>query len=354
MHSKPKVGILTFHRCINYGSYWQARCLTEGVRRLGFDAVLLDHRSPDVDRAEWRCALNPIVGTDLPHDRELYARKTRRFFEAFDALPLSAPFPLDDPRVIEDVDLVVIGSDEVWNLQHPWFGGRQLFYGEGLAARLVSYAASFGNHNASDGLPPPWSDLLQNFTAISVRDHNSLELVAGHYPGEPELVLDPCLQFADLIETSGADEPEPYAVVYGHGFPEWFARDIRAWSDRHGIELLSVGYRNAWAHGQRIDAGPAEFAALIAGASAVVTNFFHGCVFSIVNRKPFVCTSSAYRHNKVRDLLGLLHATERLLVEGDVPAPLDRLLGQPAACETDNVISDMRRSSARYLEHALH
>ena len=47
-----RIGVLTFHRCINYGSYWQARCLTEGLRRRGHDAGLLDHRSARVNRAE--------------------------------------------------------------------------------------------------------------------------------------------------------------------------------------------------------------------------------------------------------------------------------------------------------------
>ncbi len=32
MASPLRVGVLTFHRCINYGSYWQARCLVEGLR----------------------------------------------------------------------------------------------------------------------------------------------------------------------------------------------------------------------------------------------------------------------------------------------------------------------------------
>src|SRR5437867_7124074 len=48
-----KVGVLTFHHCINYGSYWQARCLVEGLRARGHDAVILDHRSRRADAAEW-------------------------------------------------------------------------------------------------------------------------------------------------------------------------------------------------------------------------------------------------------------------------------------------------------------
>ena len=52
-----KIGVLTFHKCINYGSYWQARCLVEALRRRGHDAELLDHDCGCVRRAE--VALRP-------------------------------------------------------------------------------------------------------------------------------------------------------------------------------------------------------------------------------------------------------------------------------------------------------
>ena len=63
--SPAKIGVLTFHRCINYGSYWQARCLVEGLRARGLDAVLLDHDSPRANRAEWRCAFQPMLSQSL-------------------------------------------------------------------------------------------------------------------------------------------------------------------------------------------------------------------------------------------------------------------------------------------------
>jgi hypothetical protein len=54
MARAQRIGVLTFHRCINYGSYWQARCLVEGLRERGHDAVLLDHNSACTNVAEWR------------------------------------------------------------------------------------------------------------------------------------------------------------------------------------------------------------------------------------------------------------------------------------------------------------
>src|SRR3954469_11840111 len=92
-----RVGVLTFHRCINYGSYWQARCLVEGLRARGHDAVLLDHQSPRVNRAEWRCALRPDPRSGVNTYGAEYRAKARRFFAAFDELPQSEPFPLEAP-----------------------------------------------------------------------------------------------------------------------------------------------------------------------------------------------------------------------------------------------------------------
>src|SRR3546814_8753818 len=213
--SRPrKIGVLTFHRCINYGSYWQASWLFEVRRHLGHYSVLLDHAAPLVNRAEWTCALRPLLPTPTPKtDYPLYASKTRQFLKAFTSLPRSDRFALDNPHGLDGYDLVVIGSDEVWNLRHPWYGGYPIFYGSGLRTeKLVSYAASFGNHNASDGLDSDWADKLRNFAGISVRDENSRQLIRDALGQEPELVLDPCLQFPAEIQTprSGSERSEEH------------------------------------------------------------------------------------------------------------------------------------------------
>lgn len=227
----PKIGVLTFHRCINYGSYWQARSLVEGLRDMGYEAVLLDHYSAAVNRREWRCALNPQPSSRSPSgDRPRYAAKARRFFEAFEALPQSAPFDLDDPRALEDLDIVVVGSDEVWNLRHPWYGGHPAFFGFGIkAGRLISYAASFGSQRAAEGLPPFWADALSNFALISVRDANSARIIREALGEDPEIVLDPCLQFPRAVEARERVAGErPYVAVYGHSFPGWLSGAVRS------------------------------------------------------------------------------------------------------------------------------
>jgi hypothetical protein len=355
MAAPRKIGVLTFHRCINYGSYWQARCLVEALRAMGHDAVLLDYDSPVINRREWRCALQPQLPSKGPsEDVARYALKTRQFFEAFDRLPRSKRFSLDDPSSFDGLDRIIVGSDEVWNLRHPWYGGCPLFYGTGLGTgRLVSYAASFGNFDAAHGLPAQLSEALASFTRISVRDRNSATIVRDALGFKPEIVLDPCLQFPPATEPEDAAAAHPYVAVYGHSFPSWFANIVRNWAVPLKYRLVSIGYRNDWADEQRIAAGPQAFAGLMAGALAVVTNFFHGCVFSLLNAKPFACVSSVYRANKLRDLMRLLSANDHLIDESSMASSVAGLLGNPLDERISRRIAVLRRRSDEYIREAI-
>lgn len=346
-----QVGVLTFHRCINYGSYWQARCLVEGIAARGHDAVLLDHRSRAVTSQEWRYAFQPLLPDRSGRaDIAAYGRKLRRFLRAFAALPMSAPFDLDDPADMPGMDLVVIGSDEVLNLSHPWYGGKRLFWGEGVnAPRVVTYAASSGNMDADGGLAPDWRGRLRRLDAISVRDGNTCAVVRAATGQRPAMVLDPVLQFPPQVQA--ADEPAPYLLVYGHHIPDWFAARVRDAARRRGWRTISVGYRNDWADEQRLDAGPLDFAALVAGASAVATTYFHGCVFALANGKPFVAAPSFYRWNKLRDLIALLDAHRHLTFEDRPASEVDAALDTPP--QVGARLAGLRTQSDAYLDRVL-
>ncbi len=349
-----KVGVLTFHRCINYGSYWQARQLVEGLRGLGHEAVLLDHDSPHIRWTEWRCAFQPQLPIRSPRgDLPRFATKVRRFLDAFDRLPQSHRFPLDQPEQAGGYDAVVVGSDEVWNFRHPWYGYKPIFFGERLdAGRLVSYAASFGNHDAHQGIDPHWAAKIARFDALSVRDDNSRTLVRESRAGDPALVLDPCLQFPP-DRPAATDTGTPYVALYGHGFPDWFVEQLRTWATAQRRRIVSIGYRNDWADEQRLEAGPDEFTACIAGADAVATNFFHGCVFALLYDRPFVVAPSDYRSNKVRDLVRLLAAGRHMVTEQTDQRHYAELLAEPLDPVIGRRIGEMRQQSHAWLAAAL-
>ena len=347
---------MTFHRCINYGSYWQARCLAEGLAARGHAVEILDHDSARVNAVEWRCALQPTLPTAVPAaDVPQYRQKVLRFWELFRGLPLSHRFALEQPEALGAYDLVVVGSDEVWNLAHPWFGYCPLFYGEGLPARrLVSYAASFGNHDATLGLDPAWAAKLRHFDLISVRDENSQTLVEQALGVRPELVLDPCLQFPVVPDPRPNERQQrPCVAVYGHNFTAAFAREVRRWAAGRGLPLVSIGYRNDWADEQWLTADPHDFAHFMAQASAVATNFFHGCVFALRNARPFACETTPYRRFKLQGLMRKIGGEGYLLPEGAPAAAYAACLGQPLDPAITQRLADLRRTSSAFLDRAL-
>ena len=352
---KKKLGILTFHKCINYGSYWQARCLAEGLKARGHDVELLDHDCKCIRRAEVRCALQPALPERTPrHQLKHYAEKTRRFVRVIAQLPLSKRFSLHEPEGAGEYDAIVVGSDEVWNFRHPWYGSKPIFFGDGLKAeQLVSYAASFGNHRAWDGIHDEWAARLGRFSAISVRDENSWHLVRNGTSREAQVVLDPCLQFPQAIPTQPVRGSSGYALVYGHLFPDWLKHKARSWANRRELKLISVGYSNDFADEQRIAADPHEFARLMSRAQAVITNFFHGCVFALLNGKPWASAPSDYRSIKIPDLAAALGAQHRLVDEHTPDAELADLLGTPVIADVTDNIEQARARSNAYLDAAL-
>ncbi|HYG75275.1 MAG TPA: hypothetical protein VEK08_09765 [Planctomycetota bacterium] len=110
-----------------------------------------------------------------------------------------------------------------------------------------------------------WAEKLRTFESISVRDLNSQLLVKAATGVEPEIVLDPCLQFSTGPANSCSDNAERrFIAVYGHNFSTVFAREVRRYAERRRFPLISIGYRNDWADEQWITADRNEFATFIA------------------------------------------------------------------------------------------
>ena len=347
-----KIGVLTFHRCVNYGAYWQARYLVEHLRELGHEVQLLDHVSGRSICAEWPRLMRPT----RPAPRFDVARsihKIFKFLRAQNRLPRTPTFGPRNPPHCEDFDSIVVGSDEVWNIGHPWYGNEPLFFGEGLnPRRLISYAPTFGNFHADEGLPEEWARRLRRFDRISVRDQHSARIVRQTLQVDPTIVLDPCLQFSppSFVSAPIPDEPD-FLLVYAMQLPPPFVHQVKTWASARRLKIISIGYRHMWADVSFPSAGPEEFLRYFQKARAVVTSFFHGCVFSLRFERPFIAQVPEYRANKVNGLLAMADARDRLIPAGEAfAAPL---LDAPLSKSLLARIDEQRRISAEYLAEAL-
>jgi hypothetical protein len=91
---------------------------------------------------------------------------------------------------------------------------------------------------------------------------------------------------------------------------------------------------------------------MMSEATAVVTTYFHGCVFSLRCQRPFVAQLSPYRANKVGGLLSAVKATHRVF-DPTIPRQLDVLLTTPIEPEVLAAISAHRKVSHDFLQTCL-
>ena len=198
------------------------------------------------------------------------------------------------------------------------------------------------------GLEKKIADCFGHFDCISVRDENSLSILRELGFNNVSSHLDPAL--VSGLETAGwknVEVPYEYALVYGYNnrFTEEEGESVCRVAESRGLKLLSVyGYQSFC--DVNVSCRPDEILGYFAKAAFVVTDTFHGSIFSTIMRRPFVTISRGQNSNKLTDLLGKLGLTERLVSD-------DRGISDILACKCSFEIADVVRSreSARSLAY---
>lgn len=220
----------------------------------------------------------------------------------------------------------MVGSDEVFNcLQTNSAVGysKQLFGKYSQANKVVSYAASAGFTTVEGlekyGIRDEVSDMLKNnFDHISVRDENTFDLVKTLTGITPDMHLDPVLvgDFSEkIIEKHDLDK---YVVVYSYeermsGRTDE-AEAIQRFAHERGLKTVSIGNFQKWTD-LKIEASPFELLGYIKNADYVVTDTFHGTIFSIILGKKFATIVRDSNRNKIESLLKRFGVSGRTVKE---------------------------------------
>jgi hypothetical protein len=267
-----------------------------------------------------------------------------------------------------DVDLQVIGSDEVFNCvqSNVNVGYARDLFGHGTSARrVVSYAASFGNTTLAKieaaGIRDELAEDLSRFAAISVRDRNSQRVVEALTGQTPDIHLDPTLvhDFSTLPAPIVAPARRgKYVIVYGYSGRLTPAEnaDVRRFADSIGARVLAFGGLQSSAD-EFVDCDPFTLLAYFREAAAVVTDTFHGTIFSIINEVPFatiIRTSSGHGYGneeKLGYMLDALGLSDRAIRSRD---DLATLLGKQIDFSGVRAIRDRERQrTSAYLSSVL-
>lgn len=229
-----------------------------------------------------------------------------------------------------EVDVLIIGSDEVFNCTqiNPEVGfSPEIFGANNNAKRVLSYAASFGNttfqklvlFNKVEEL----KKYLLAFNSISVRDRNSCVVVEKLLGQKPEINLDPVLMYDFMPTIKDEQIRKDYIIVYAYRsrITQEEASEIKAFAKRVKKKLISVSGEMDFCD-EHLSLNPFECLNLYRHADYVITDTFHGSIFSIINRVKFVTLIRESKGNsygnqeKLQDLLDRLNLQSRSYSNG--------------------------------------
>lgn len=324
-----KVGVITFHSANNYGATLQTWALQKVLKNLGCDAGVIHYHPDVIDSLYDPMMMKKGIRRLLKRlGLSIFNRQSLKRYYKFQSFLANNFQLLGDFRTYEELkngklglDGYITGSDQVWNPAH--IGGYNPAYFLEFAEagkKKLSYAASIGSEYIHPKYREEIKKALASFTGISVREASVQEAVQELTEKPVHVVLDPTLlltkkDYEDIKIT--AEKKEPYILVYMIEKNDQVISLANRISISLGIPIIQrrpvPGFVNEQEPFYTADAG--EFVGLIEAADYVVTNSFHGTVFSILYGKPFVSMLHSDTGSRTVDLLTELELQSHILYD---------------------------------------
>lgn len=340
-----KVLILTQPLRTNYGGLLQAYALQKVVKDLGFE-VFTDNpfflRDLSLKKRLKDFAARFVYGL-LRRDKKykpLFKRRLKREDYEYAAQNL---LPFIEKRIntidffegrvqplssnIEKFDYYICGSDQVWRRR---YGDVKRYFFDFLQStdkKRFSYSASFGLDNINEYSNQEKQDcrnLIKFFTSVSVREKDAVKIVEDEFSFPAVQTLDPTLllentDYRNLINQSDVDKTEDsYLFVYILDKTEEKKELIDIVSRRLNLKVKDIMPKVDWKTSKKdkesVFPAVEEWLDCFDKADFVLTDSFHGTVFSIIFNKPFLSVGNKDRGLiRFTSLLSLFGLEDRLI-----------------------------------------
>ena len=366
MTNIKKVTVLTHRLGDNYGGILQAYALQRYVRSsLPNATVSTTHYNPAPGLIR---RVVSTVGATVKR-RRLYVNslwvqnqiqtETRSFLLKY----------VNQVKILpQDSDVYIVGSDQVWRAQYV--DPVKYMFGEveNGSAKRISYAASFGTDNLSeysDEQIVRTAELAKKFNGISVRESSGVTIVKDDWGLEALHHVDPTLlldrnDYSELIDSEPTEESADklFAYVLDRG-PQnnEIIKSIETLLGIEYFELMPKKYQSIVEFLRKKDEyimpKVEQWLRSFRDADFIITDSFHGTVFSIIFNKPFIAIGNRERGlARFTSLLKIFGLEDRLVVsESDVT---DELINRNIDWDSVNVtIKEEQKRSFEYLEKCL-
>lgn len=337
-----KIGILTVPFNNNYGGYLQAYALLTTLKKMGHEPTLIMYRHKK-EKVGIRLKIkffvkNFIKGIidgklyPLLYDREkiiAYKGKEMMKFESHYLNPQTDKFYTDEALkhgCKDCFDAICVGSDQVWRAIYvPNIENYFLAFTNGWNLKRYAYAASFGTNTPeyTKMQKQRCSQLIEHFDAISVREESALSVIEswGCETVNIQTVLDPTLlllkeQYLSMLnklETVAKGKIFSY-VLDGNDIIKDYINRSSAYANKEILQISDIQV------GMNILPAVEKWLAYIRDCDLVITDSFHGTVFSIIMNKPFLVVANGSRGiARFESLLEKFGLKDRIVNEKNSP-----------------------------------
>lgn len=365
-----QIGILTQPLSNNYGGILQNWALQQALKQMGHVPVTINIPYPhilekcDLPRLCWRFVKR------LKGDRSIiFINPARQHNFLNTPCTNMREFVHDNINVIHLQDKVdstfcdkhpeikayIVGSDQVWRKSFsPFLPNFFLDFTENVDVKRIAYGVSFGRKemNINQDESRFYSELASRFDAISVREEDGKEICQKQLNSNASLVIDPTLlidssnYYGLIAKAESQVKSNRYAAVYVLDRNKQKENDIKMFCDKNGLTPKYIGHPSSKGF-QSIESWLSD----IANSQYVITDSYHGTIFSIIFKKPFTSICNPSRGaSRFITLLTALELEHRLINEGELFVPLSDNINYT---EVSRIITDLRSKSVSFLKKSL-
>lgn len=348
-----KIGTITFHWATNYGAVLQAYALQQHLKLNHYDTEIINYIPIRVKIKQTIACLKTLKVAELIKENRF--RKFRK-----ECLVLSNETYYSNRSLNNkclNYDACICGSDQVWN---EWFA----LFAEGkptLSYYLnfvksgtlrISYATSFGTNKLSKEAMEILKPELEKFTKISVREKEGITILEN-MGIKSTLVVDPTLlldsnMYIELFACKNIQKSFPLFSYILHENQSTAEQAKEYIFNKYFDARLDKKYNNQ-------PVGIYEWLYNIKNTRLVLTNSFHGAIFSILFHKPFIVipVQASNMNDRITTLLSSTGLENRMLFDYN-ENEMDRIMQETIDwVQVDRKVKQLKKDSVDFLETAL-
>lgn len=327
-----KIGILTLNGYHNYGNRLQNYATQEILKDLGFEAetILVDRSNIEEKKLSKRLEritsfreLKIKIFKRITNyfNKDIIKERNNKFISFTKEHIKETEYSISNRNIPKDLsgryDYFITGSDQVWN-PYNLHGTSLYFLTFTEKRKRIAFAASFGISKIPTEFHERYKKWLFEMHNISVREKSGAIIIKELINKEVVVLVDPTLMLSKEKWLSISKKPKnkptkKYLLTYFLGDPTNETKiQIKNISEKYKLKVVKLFDLN---DRETYKTGPAEFIDYINSAALVLTDSYHGVIFSILMEKPFVCydrrNKKGSMYSRIENLLDICNLRTR-------------------------------------------